>query len=243
MKILMTGGSGLLGSEIRKLDSNLIVPTHEEFDITDLAKIEKYLDETKPDAVLHLAAATKPPEHEKDPTLGLRINIIGTANVALACSKRGIRLIYTSTDYVYVGDGPHKEDEAVRPPYKFGWSKLGGEAAVALVPNSLIIRLSFGPSPFPWEKVYDNQMNSKLYVDEMAPVVLKLTNSTLAGIVNAGGPRMSLYDYASRTRPDITTIPTPEWVPKDTSLDLTRMKETLGIADETELIIHKRPNA
>ncbi len=240
MKILMTGGSGLLGSEVRKIAPDLLAPSHAEFDITDPNSIEKYLDENKPDVILHLAAATKPPEHEKDPTLGLRINIIGTANVALAAAKRGIRLVYTSTDYLYVGAGPHKETEPVLPPYKFGWSKLGGECAVALVQNSLVIRLSFGPVPFPWEKVYDDQMNSKLYADEMAPIILKLTKSALTGIVNAGGPRQSLADYAARTRPDITTIPTPDWVPRDTSLDLSRMMEALGIEREEDLLIHKQ---
>ena len=98
------------------------------------------------------------------------------------------------------------------------------------------MRLSFGPAPFPWDKVYDNQYNSKLYADEMAPLVLAASVSGIRGVMNLGGPRMSLADYARRTRPNIETISTPDWVPKDTSLDITKMKKEFGIIDEDTLL-------
>ena len=238
MKILMTGGSGLLGTEIIKLDSAIIAPPHSELDITDFESVERTIKKYNPDVVLHCAAATKPPEHAKNPELGLTVNIIGTANVAMACIRYSKKLVYTSTDYIYVGKGPHKEEEPVSSPYNFGWSKLGGECAVRLVPDHLILRLSFGPVPFPWDKVYDNQYNSKLYVDEMALLVLASAKSNAQGIMNLGGPRMSLEDYAKRTKSDIQTIATPDWVPKDTSLDISKMKSELNIADEKSLLKH-----
>ena len=239
-KILLTGGSGLLGKEILKLDPTILAPSHAEMDITDLASVVKILETAKPEIVLHCAAATKPPEHEKDPELGIVANIMGTATIARACIRLGIRMVYTCTDYVYVGPGPHKETEPIMPPdtYNFGWSKLGGEAAAHMVPNSLTLRLSFGPAPFPWEKVYVGQWNSKLYVDEMAPLVLGAAQSSARGVMNIGGPRTTLEAYARRTRPDIQTIPKPQWVPEDTSLDLTKMKTTLGIDDEAKLLKH-----
>lgn len=238
MKILMTGGSGLLGKEILKLDSTIIAPPHSELDITDFESVERVVKKYNPDVVLHCAAATKPPEHSKNSELGLAVNIIGTANVAVACVRYDKKLVYTSTDYVYAGKGPHKEEEPLWPPYNFGWSKLGGECAVRLVSNHLILRLSFGPVPFPWDKVYDNQYNSKLYVDEMAPLILASAKSTAQGVMNVGGPRMSLADYARRTKPNIETIPTLDWVPKDTSLDLTKMIKLLGIKDKKTILKH-----
>lgn len=234
----MTGGSGLLGKEILKLDPTIIAPSHTELDITNFDSVEQAIKKYDPDVVLHCAAATKPPEHAKNPELGLTSNIMGTANVALACIRYGKKLVYTSTDYVYVGKGPHKEKEPLWSSYNFGWSKLGGECAVRLVPNHLILRLSFGPVPFPWDKVYDNQYNSKLYVDEMAPLILAAAKSTVQGVMNIGGPRMSLAEYAKRTNPDIQTVTTPDWVPKDTSLDVSKMKSELNIADEKSLLKH-----
>lgn len=235
-KILMTGGSGLLGKEVLKLDSSIVAPSHAELDITDKESIERAIKKYDPDIILHFAAAMKPPEHEKNPEPGLNVNIMGTANLALLAHKFGKRLVYTSTDYLYVGAGPHKETEAVLPAHKFAWSKIGGEAAVLLLPNSLVLRLSFGPIPFPWEKAYKDQWNSKLYADEMAPLVLAAARSSATGIMNVGGPRTTLEAYAKRTRPEIQTIPRPDFVPEDTSLDLTKMKSVLGIKDESKLL-------
>lgn len=227
MNILLTGGSGLLGREIVKLDADIIAPTSDEMDIRDLGAVRKVFEAYKPDIVLHLAASTTPPIHETQPEQGLHVNIIGTANIAIACHEYASRLVYTSTDYVYVGPGPHREDEPVFSPYRFGWSKLGGECAVRMTHNYLILRLSFGPRPFPWDKVYEDQYNSKLYVDEMAPLVLAAAKSTAMGVMNLGGTRTTLEDYARRTKPDIEVIPRPDWVPQDTSLSLKYMEDTL----------------
>ena len=234
-KILMTGGSGLLGSEIKKLDSEIISPSRAEMDITDYDSVFAIFKKYKPDIVLHLAAATHPPEHEKNPELGISVNIIGSANLARAAHRLGARLVYTSTDYLYAGQGPHKETEPILPPYKFAWSKLGGECAVSMLSDSLILRLSFGPRPFPWDKAYQGQYNSKLYVDEMAPLFLAAAKSEAIGIMNIGGPRTSLENYARRTRRDIQTIPKPDWVPEDTSLDVSKQKAELEryIQDES----------
>ncbi|MBI4117376.1 MAG: sugar nucleotide-binding protein [Parcubacteria group bacterium] len=237
MKILMTGGSGLLGREILKLDSVIIAPTHGEMDIKDFDSIVAILKKYNPEVVLHLAAYNKPPEHEKNPEPGIKVNIIGAANLALACFKAGIKLIHASTDFVYGGgSGMHKEEEPLLGPSRFGWSKIGAEAAVRMIHNYLILRLDFGPVPFPWDKVYEGQHNSKLYVDEMAPLVLAAAKSSAVGVMNLGGPRTTLENYAQRTKPDIETIPKPDWVPADTSLNITRMKKELGIDDEYKLL-------
>lgn len=237
-RILLTGGSGLLGREILKLDPSLIAPSHAELDVANFSSVFSELQRHAPRVVLHLAAANKPPEHEKDPEPGLKINIIGTANLALACHRLNIRLVYVSTDFVYTGPGPHKEEEAPLPPSRFAWSKLGGECAMRLLPDFLILRVDFGPVPFPWEKVYSDCYVSKLYADEIAPLVVSAARSAVSGVMNIGGPRTTLEAYARRTRPNIETIPKPEWVPEDTSLDLTKMRVTLGVDDESKLLKH-----
>ncbi len=226
-KILVIGGSGLLGKEIQKLDSNLFYPTHTELDITNVDSIRKGIEKYAPEIILLLAAYNKPPEHEKDPTKGLSVNIIGTANLCLVCFEKNIKLVYVSTDYVYTGSGPHKEDEVLLPPSRFAWSKLGGESAVQMLQNFLILRVDFGPNPFQWEKVYKDKYVSKVYVEDMAELVLKATKSSVTGVMNLGGPKVSLEEYARKTKPNIETTPRPEWVPEDTSMDITRMNKEL----------------
>lgn len=223
MKILMTGGSGLLGKEIVKLDKTIIAPSHRELNVVNISSIQKAIKRYKPDIFLHLAAVNKPPKHEENPEPGLSVNIIGTANLCLICHRYGITLIYASTDYVYTGKGPHKEEEPLLPPSRFAWSKLGGECAVRMLKNYLILRLDFGPIPFPWEKVYKNHYVSKVYVPEMARLVLKVVKSKAKGVINLGGPRISLEEYAKKTRPDIKTIAKPSWIPEDSSMDITKL--------------------
>src|SRR3989344_5321458 len=106
MKVLITCGHGLLGSEIRKLDPRLIAPTAAELDITDPAAIEAAIKKYQPDVVLHLAAMTKPPEHEKDPIPGLQVNIIGSANVAIACQRANIKIVHNPNHHMYSGARP-----------------------------------------------------------------------------------------------------------------------------------------
>ena len=216
-----------MGKEILKLDKKIIAPSHSELAITNPRLIERVIKKYKPQVILHLASANKPPQHETDPIPGLTVNITGTANLCLAAHKFKIKLVYASTDFVYSGKGPHKEEESLYPASRFAWSKLGGECAVRMLKNYLILRLDFGSSPFPWQKVYKNHYVSKLYVNEMAPLVLKAAKSDASGVMNLGGPRISLEQYARKTRPDIETVPKPDWVPKDSSMDTAKMKREL----------------
>ncbi len=76
----------------------------------------------------------------------------------------------------------------------------------------------------------------------MAPLVLAAAKSSETGIMNVGGPRTSLEAYARRTKPGITTIPKPGWVPEDTSLDVSKMCRALEIADPSSVLIHGKNN-
>lgn len=229
MKILLTGGLGLLGKYILKLDKKIIAPSHALFNIDDLNSVYRGIKKYQPDVVLHLAAETNPPAHDDNPNLGIITNIIGTAYLAAVCWAFKIKLIYLSTDYVYCGKGPHKENESVCMPSNFVKSKLGGECAVSMLNDYLIIRCSFGPYPFPYERVYDDQKNSKMYVNEIAPLILKAAKSKLTGIVNIGSSGQSLYQYAKRTKPGIKKIKTPKWIPRDTRLNLKKWKSHFKI--------------
>ncbi len=116
MKILLLGGSGLLGTELRKLNEDIICPTSEECDIRFLVMVDSLLAEHEPDIVIHAAAMTDNRQVEKNIDSAVLTNIIGTANVAIACIRRKIRLVYLSTDYVYKGDrGNYKETDEILP--------------------------------------------------------------------------------------------------------------------------------
>ena len=118
MKVLVTGVNGQLGNDVTK---ELLKRGHDvvgvdigEMDITDGRSVEKVMDETKPDAVVHCAAYTNvdaAEEAENRETVRL-VNTVGTENIAKQCKKLDCKLIYISTDYVFDGKGeePWKAD-------------------------------------------------------------------------------------------------------------------------------------
>ena len=66
----------------------------------------------------------------------------------MACSEFNIKLIYFSTSYIYPGvRGNYKETDPLLPSNNYGWSKLGGECAVHMYKNSLILRVSMTEKP------------------------------------------------------------------------------------------------
>ena len=144
-KIVVTGGSGRFAQGLKetKCKYKFIYPKKNELDITNLSSIRKYLKKNKSQSVLHLAGLSRPMiEHERNINKSINLNIIGTANLVNICSELKIKLIYFSTSYVYPGKkGNYKEDDSLLPWNNYAWSKLGGECAVQMYKNSLILRV------------------------------------------------------------------------------------------------------
>ena len=158
MKVLLTGGKGMLGRTICRVLGNdfEIIPTDlPEADITDEVCFDRVLKEHRPDAVIHCAAATAVDKCEETVDFAYKLNARGTANVAAACNRNGVRLIAISTDYVFDGDADRPYNEFDRPTggnTVYGKSKFAGEEQLrALCPNHCICRISWlygfgGPS-------------------------------------------------------------------------------------------------
>ena len=232
--ILLSGGSGLLGSTLQKLDSSIVAPAQAEMDIRDVDAIRRAISAYRPDVFIHAAAFVSPPANEKEPMKALENNIIGTCNVVLACQPANVRLVYISTDYVYKGDrGRYNEDDEILPQNKYTWSKLGGECAVHLYDNSLIIRTSFGPDVFQYDKAFIDQYTSRDGVSVIAPMILKLAQRTdVTGVVNVGTERKTVKDLAIKLgRKDVGDMRRAEAMNDgitDTSFDLKRLKKLMS---------------
>lgn len=224
MHILLTGGSGLLGTELRKLRPDLAAPSRETLDITDTDAVRDYVAQHRPGVIVHAAAVTNNHDIEADPSEAIAVNVGGTANLAAACIGTRTRLVYLSTDYVYPGDrGNYCESDELHPANIYAWTKLSGEAAVQAVPNHLIIRTSFGASKFDYPAAFIDKWSSKEYVDLIAPEILEAALGPLTGVVNIGGPRRTLWEYARLRNPDVGEIriaDSEHHTPVDTSLNI-----------------------
>ena len=163
-KIVVTGGSGRFAQSLKKTKSKyrFIYPSKNLLNITNLNSIKIFLKKVKPKSVLHLAGLSRPMiEHEKNIRKSINLNIMGTANLVNICSELKIKLIYFSTNYVYPGKkGNYKECDAVLPWNNYAWSKLGGECAVQMYKNSLIIRACMTEYPFVHKFAYSNMFTN-----------------------------------------------------------------------------------
>lgn len=224
----MTGGTGLLGNEIKKQKPDVISCSTIDFDIADYSAAFNFIKQIEPDILLHCAAFTSPPKIDQEPVKAIDSNIIGTANLVKICHELNIKLIYISTDYVFRGDkGNYTEEDPVYPVNKYAWSKLGGECAVRLYDNSLIIRTTFGPNVFPYPKAFTDQWTSRESVTNTASMIISLLDKDICGTIHVGGKRKTVFEYAKSLDQEKDIIPISIndiafKVPADSSLDCTK---------------------
>ena len=232
-KMLVTGGSGLLGNAIRKIFPNALYPPENDFNVMDYYQMEEFLEGKSIDVLFHGGAFTSPPKVDQDPVKAVEVNIIGTANMVKLASQINAFLIYVCTDYVFKGDtGNYSEDDPVFPVNKYAWSKLGGECSVRLYDKSLIIRTTFGPDVFPYEKAFVDQWTSRESVTKISGMIADLIRTGYTGVVHVGGNRKTVYDYAIGLDPtkNIGRISIKDIsfkVPVDTSLNIDRYKSII----------------
>ena len=144
-------------------------------------------------------------KHDKNISESISLNIIGTSNLVNICSKLNIKVIYFSTSYVYPGDkGDYKEDDPVLPWNNYAWSKLGGECAVQMYKNSLILRVCMTEKPFIHKKAFANVKLNFIFHDEMAKILVKILSKK--GTINIGGPSRTVYNFARRYNSKIKKI-------------------------------------
>lgn len=145
-RILLLGGSGLLGYDLRSVLSSHEVraPASTEVDIRDASSVREAAAGT--DVVINAAAYTEVDGAETDEARAVAINAIGAGNAAAAARDAGARLVQVSTDYVFDGEAtaPYAETAPLTPRSAYGRSKAAGERAVTDAhPSPIIVRTAW----------------------------------------------------------------------------------------------------
>ena len=208
MKIVFTGGSGRFGKIFKdntKL-KNILYPNKKELNILSIVSIHNYFKKHKPKVIIHAAGLSRPMKiHNNEISKSIDKNIIGTCNLVKLCASFDIKIIYLSTNYVYPGlKGNYKESDPLLPYNNYTWSKLGGECAVQMYKNSLILRVSMTEKPFIHKKAFADVKTNFLFHEKLAKILIKIIDRK--GIINVGGPTKTVYNFAKKYNPKVKKI-------------------------------------
>lgn len=217
MKILLFGGSGLIGSRIRQLLGDkyrISAPSHSEIDVTDKIQVDTFIKLKRPDYIIYAAGLTSVDEAEINSKPAYLLNSQVPAFIAKQADKFGIPLIYFSTDAVFDGakyDRPYREKDKTNPISEYGKSKLLGEKYVIdEARRNCVVRLIMAYSHIlnarkrfiqivleklkRKEKIYGitDQIINPIYVDDVVSATDLIIKSRSYGIYHIGAT-----DYVS----------------------------------------------
>ena len=228
-KIVITGGDGRFAKVLKKNNKklNIFYPNKKELDILNVKSLERYLKKYKPKYVIHAAALSRPMDiHDKLISKSINLNIIGTCNIVKVCSDLKIKIIYFSTGYVYEGKrGNYKENEPVLPINNYAWSKLGGECAVAMYKNSLILRITMCEKPFLHSYAFHDIKTNFIFHEEVVKIIPKILNKK--GIINVGGKTQSIFAFAKKTKKDVKKKSGNKFLPKNPSMNIEKLNKIM----------------
>ena len=224
-RIVITGGTGRFGKIFKEKSKDFkyefLFPPRKNLNILNFKSINKYLSKKKPKYLIHLAGLSRPMLlHDKSINESIDKNIIGTANITKACSKLNIKLIYISTCYVYPGKkGNYSESSPLLPINNYAWSKLGGESAIHMYKNSLILRASITEKPFVHKSAFTDFKTNFIFHEDLIKNILKIKDEK--GVVNIGGKSQSVYNFVKKYNKKIKKISARRLLGKKTPINIT----------------------
>ena len=221
--IIVTGASSSPGYKIAlklsgKYDVLAVYNDHKidgvnsmKFDITK--EPERLISDYKPELLVHAAAIGNVDFCEENKEVCYNVNVLSLRRLFSEAHRKGSKIIYISTDYVFDGKkGLYKENDIPRPINYYGLTKFVGEE-MALSHGGAVIRIAavygtgYGRTNFgkfiveklsKREKVnaaYDQYISPTLNT-QIGDAVLKLAEKEFRGVVHISGPRMSRYDFS-----------------------------------------------
>ncbi|MEZ0184324.1 dTDP-4-dehydrorhamnose reductase [Flavobacterium oncorhynchi] len=221
-KILVTGATGQLGSELLVLSPSYsryewIFADRTKATLNDLDLLESQLVAIKPDVIFNCGAYTAVDKAESEKELAFKVNHLAVELIAKYTAKNNVKLIHISTDFVFDGSSSIALDEKAEtnPVNVYGKSKLAGEiVCIKENPETIIIRTSWVYSKFGNNfvktmqrlmqereeiNVVNDQIGSPTYAADLAKAMIAIVESSewIPGIYNYSNEgEISWYEFA-----------------------------------------------
>ncbi|MGB3006983.1 MAG: dTDP-4-dehydrorhamnose reductase [Chitinophagaceae bacterium] len=212
VKIMVTGSTGQLGTELQKLSASYpafdyIFLSEDDLSILDFETVRHFFNIQKPHFLVNCAAYTAVDKAESDKEIAYKVNADAVGFLAAICNEFNTRFIHISTDYVFDGTAsvPYKTDDKTNPQSVYGASKLEGERlAFYNNPGTILLRTSWVYSEFgnnfvktmkklmgerDMLNVVNDQVGSPTYAADLAEVIME--------IISSGKFEAGIYHYTN----------------------------------------------
>ena len=226
--ILITGGSGVLGKELRKVFPDALAQAHHELDITSKHQVKQYLQTHKVDTIIHAAAITSVEKCDKDKNLAYNTNFIGTRNLVEAIKNTNILFVLISTACVFDGTrGMYKENDIPCPENYYGITKLLAEEEVKRLHSFIIIRTNFAArEKWKYPKAFTDRYGTYLFADQVALGIKDvLKENSYHGDIGifhvTGNKKLSMFELAKMTTPDVQPMTMADYKGARLTIDMT----------------------
>jgi dTDP-4-dehydrorhamnose reductase len=222
---LITGITGSLGSELKKIYPDSISPTHEDFDICNCSSVKDFFQNNKIDLVIHTAALTTIRGCEDNKSQAMEVNVQGTKNLVseLKNSNSSGKFVYVSTACVFSGNsGMYLENSIPYPKNFYSLTKLIGEHIVNQLDNSLIIRTNFvSQKKWPYPKAFTDRFGTYLFANQVALGIRDVVDENLCGIIHVvGDKKISMFELAKLTTPDVEPMTMKDYSGPPLTIDM-----------------------
>jgi dTDP-4-dehydrorhamnose reductase len=226
MKVLVLG-KGKLGSEIVKQTGwDYLSRAEHEITIDNFDEWKGRMDGY--DAVVNCIANTDTYSDDKEKHWKANYELV--TFLAEYCDDNGKKLVHMSTDYLYQNsvDDATEEDE---PLFDHSWylmtKLLADEYLKEHAKNYLICRLSHKPYPFPYDSAWVDVITNADYTPVISGLVIELIKNGAEGLYNVGTERKTIYELAQRTNKNVNKIISPPHVPKNVTMNISKMENFL----------------
>lgn len=228
--ILVTGGSGQLGTSFRRLLPDAVFPSRHELDLSAPDSIRSTLEGIEPTAIINCAAYTAVDRAEDDEATATVVNGIAVGVLAKYADERGIPLVTFSTDYVFDGNGtrPYVESDPTDPINAYGRSKRVGEQLALDCRGSLVVRTSWvisGTHPnfvatmmrlaatHDSLKVIEDQRGCPTITDDLAAATLRAIGAGATGLLHLTNQGATTWYQLARRAIDLAGLDAGKVVP------------------------------
>jgi len=226
MKVIVLGKGKLGGEIVKQTDWDYLCRAEHEITIDNFKDWKNRMDEY--DVVVNCIANTDTYSDDKEKHWKANYELV--TFLAEYCDDNAKKLVHISTDYLYQNsvDEAKEEDE---PLFEHTWymftKLLADEYLKEHAKNYLICRLSHKPYPFPYDSAWVDVITNADYTPVISGLVIELIKNGAEGLYNVGTERKTVYELAQRTNKNVKKIVSPPHVPKNISMNVSKMENFL----------------